>query len=130
METAKPEGRRPAWDSPWGQAVPAGTSSVRRCQPGARDTFDIHGGSADLTFPHHENEIAQSEGATRHLRPVLDAHNGRTHQRRKMSGLGNFFTVREILQRYLPEVRYFILTSQYRSPLHYADEQLSNARSA
>jgi cysteinyl-tRNA synthetase len=97
------------------------------------DTFDIHGGGADLTFPHHENEIAQSEGATG--KPFVNywMHNGfvRINDEKMSKSLGNFFTVREILARYqAEEVRYFILTSQYRSPLHYDDEHLDNARSA
>jgi cysteinyl-tRNA synthetase len=97
------------------------------------DTFDIHGGGADLTFPHHENEIAQSEGATGHPFVRYWMHNGfvRINDEKMSKSLGNFFTVREILQRYRPEeVRYFILTSQYRSPLNYGDEQLDNARAA
>jgi cysteinyl-tRNA synthetase len=97
------------------------------------DTFDIHGGGADLTFPHHENEIAQSEGATG--KPFVNywLHNGfvRINEEKMAKSLGNFFTVREILERYrAEEVRYFILTSHYRSPLNYDDEHLDNARAA
>jgi cysteinyl-tRNA synthetase len=97
------------------------------------DTFDIHGGGADLTFPHHENEIAQSEGATG--KPFVNywLHNGfvRINEEKMSKSLGNFFTVREILERYrAEEVRYFILTSHYRSPLNYDDEHLDNARAA
>ena len=97
------------------------------------DTFDIHGGGADLTFPHHENEIAQSEGATGHPFVRYWMHNGfvRINDEKMSKSLGNFFTVREILERYrAEEIRYFILTSQYRSPLNYGDEQLDNARAA
>jgi cysteinyl-tRNA synthetase len=97
------------------------------------DTFDIHGGGADLTFPHHENEIAQSEGATGHPFVKYWMHNGfvRINDEKMSKSLGNFFTVREILERYqAEEVRYFILTSQYRSPLNYSDEHLDNARNA
>jgi cysteinyl-tRNA synthetase len=97
------------------------------------DTFDIHGGGADLTFPHHENEIAQSEGATGHPFVKYWMHNGfvRINDEKMSKSLGNFFTVREILERYrAEEVRYFILTSQYRSPLNYDTEHLDNARSA
>ena len=97
------------------------------------DTFDIHGGGADLTFPHHENEIAQSEGATGHPFVRYWMHNGfvRINEEKMSKSLGNFFTVREILARYRPEeVRYFILTSQYRSPLNYDEEHLENARAA
>jgi cysteinyl-tRNA synthetase len=95
--------------------------------------FDIHGGGADLQFPHHENEIAQSEGATGEPFVNLWMHNGfvRVNEEKMSKSLGNFFTVREILQRYRPEeIRYFILTSQYRSPLNYDDENLQNARAA
>ena len=97
------------------------------------DTFDIHGGGADLTFPHHENEIAQSECATGHPFVKYWMHNGfvRINDEKMSKSLGNFFTVREILERYrAEEVRYFILTSQYRSPLNYDDEHLDNARGA
>jgi len=95
--------------------------------------FDIHGGGADLQFPHHENEIAQSEGATGEPFVNVWMHNGfvRVNEEKMSKSLGNFFTVREILARYRPEeVRYFILTSQYRSPLNYDDEHLDNARAA
>jgi cysteinyl-tRNA synthetase len=95
--------------------------------------FDIHGGGADLQFPHHENEIAQSEGATGEPFVNVWMHNGfvRVNEEKMSKSLGNFFTVREILARYRPEeVRYFILTSQYRSPLNYDDENLQNARGA
>jgi cysteinyl-tRNA synthetase len=97
------------------------------------DTFDIHGGGADLTFPHHENEIAQSEGATGHPFVNYWMHNGfvRINDEKMSKSLGNFFTVREVLARYPAEVvRYFILTSQYRSPLNYDEDHLDNARAA
>jgi cysteinyl-tRNA synthetase len=95
--------------------------------------FDIHGGGQDLQFPHHENEIAQSEGATCAAFAHLWMHNGfiRVDDEKMSKSLGNFFTVREVLQRYRPEeVRYFILTSHYRSPLNYSEENLDNARNA
>lgn len=124
----------PSWDSPWGDGRPGWhieCSAMSTCCLG--DTFDIHGGGADLTFPHHENEIAQSEGATG--KPFVNywMHNGfvRINEEKMSKSLGNFFTVREILERYrAEEIRYFILTSQYRSPLNYDDEHLDNARSA
>ncbi|NNJ91600.1 MAG: cysteine--tRNA ligase [Gammaproteobacteria bacterium] len=131
-KTAK-EGE-PAWDSPWGNGRPGWhieCSAMSTKQLG--DTFDIHGGGADLTFPHHENEIAQSEGATGHPFVKYWMHNGfvRINDEKMSKSLGNFFTVREILNRYrAEEIRYFILTSQYRSPLHYDDEHLDNARAA
>ena len=87
--------------------------------------FDIHGGGADLKFPHHENEIAQSEGATGEPFVNVWMHNGfvRVNEEKMSKSLGNFFTVREVLDATRPEeVRYFILTSQYRSPLNYDDE--------
>ncbi len=124
----------PAWDSPWGRGRPGWhieCSAMSTCCLG--DTFDIHGGGADLTFPHHENEIAQSEGATGKKFVNYWMHNGfvRINDEKMSKSLGNFFTVREILKRYqAEEVRYFILTSQYRSPLNYDDEHLDNARGA
>ncbi len=131
-KSAKPG--EPAWESPWGPGRPGWhieCSAMSTRALGA--TFDIHGGGADLTFPHHENEIAQSEGATGHPFVRYWMHNGfvRINDEKMSKSLGNFFTVREILVRYRPEeVRYFILTSQYRSPLHYDDEHLDNARAA
>ncbi|MCG6966552.1 MAG: cysteine--tRNA ligase [Chromatiaceae bacterium] len=131
-KAAKPG--EPAWDSPWGAGRPGWHIECSAMSTRALgDTFDIHGGGADLTFPHHENEIAQSEGATGHPFVRYWMHNGfvRINDEKMSKSLGNFFTVREILARYRPEeVRYFILTSQYRSPLNYGDDQLDNARAA
>ncbi len=131
-KAAKPE--EPAWDSPWGRGRPGWHIECSAMSTKALgDTFDIHGGGADLTFPHHENEIAQSEGATGHPFVKYWLHNGfvRINEEKMSKSLGNFFTVREILERYrAEEVRYFILTSQYRSPLNYDDEHLDNARAA
>ena len=131
-KSAKPD--EPSWESPWGQGRPGWHIECSAMSTQALgDTFDIHGGGADLTFPHHENEIAQSEGATGHPFVRYWMHNGfvRINDEKMSKSLGNFFTVREILERYRPEeVRYFILTSQYRSPLNYGDEQLDNARGA
>jgi len=124
----------PAWDSPWGPGRPGWhieCSAMSTCCLG--NHFDIHGGGADLQFPHHENEIAQSEGATGEPFVNVWMHNGfvRVNEEKMSKSLGNFFTVREILARYQPEeVRYFILTSHYRSPLNYDDEHLDNARAA
>ncbi len=131
-KAAKPE--EPAWDSPWGPGRPGWhieCSAMSTVCLG--NHFDIHGGGADLQFPHHENEIAQSEGATGEPFVNLWMHNGfvRVNEEKMSKSLGNFFTVREILERYRPEeVRYFILTSQYRSPLNYDEENLQNARAA
>lgn len=124
----------PAWDSPWGRGRPGWhieCSAMSTCCLG--NHFDIHGGGADLQFPHHENEIAQSEGATGEPFVEFWMHNGfvRVNEEKMSKSLGNFFTLREILTRYRPEeVRYFILTSHYRSPLNYDDEHLNNARAA
>ena len=97
------------------------------------ESFDIHGGGADLQFPHHENEIAQSEGATGQPLASVWMHNGFvTRDNEKMSkSLGNFFTIREILAKYDAEtVRFFILRAHYRSALNYSDAHLDDARSA
>jgi len=131
-KTAKED--EPSWDSPWGNGRPGWHIECSAMSTKVLgDTFDIHGGGADLTFPHHENEIAQSEGATGHPFVKYWMHNGfvRINEEKMSKSLGNFFTIREIFQRYRPEeVRYFILTSQYRSPLNYDDEHLDNARAA
>ena len=131
-KSSKPD--EPYWESPWGNGRPGWhieCSAMSTCCLG--NHFDIHGGGADLQFPHHENEIAQSEGATGEKFVNVWMHNGfvRINEEKMSKSLGNFFTVREILERYrAEEVRYFILTSQYRSPLNYGDEQLDNARAA
>jgi cysteinyl-tRNA synthetase len=93
--------------------------------------FDIHGGGQDLQFPHHENEIAQSEGACGETFVNYWMHNGfvRVDNEKMSKSLGNFFTVREILARYDAEVvRFFILRAHYRSPLNYSDQHLDDAR--
>ncbi|WP_340123837.1 cysteine--tRNA ligase [Methylobacter svalbardensis] len=121
----------PAWDSPWGLGRPGWhieCSAMSTCCLG--NHFDIHGGGMDLQFPHHENEIAQSEGATGEKFVNVWMHNGfvRVDDEKMSKSLGNFFTVREVLKRYHPEIiRFFILSSHYRSPLNYSDEQLNDA---
>ena len=124
----------PAWDSPWGSGRPGWhiecSAMATKC---LGNHFDIHGGGMDLKFPHHENEIAQSEGATGECFANVWMHNGHVMvDEEKMSkSLNNFFTVREVLKTYQPEVvRYFILTSQYRSPLNYTQDNLNNAKAA
>jgi cysteinyl-tRNA synthetase len=122
------------WESPWGQGRPGWhieCSAMGAALLGER--FDIHGGGADLQFPHHENEIAQSEGAFGH--PFVDTwmHNGfvRVDDEKMSKSLGNFFTIREVLKKYDAEVvRFFILRAQYRSPLNYSDAHLDDARNA
>ena len=124
----------PAWPSPWGLGRPGWhieCSAMSTCCLG--NHFDIHGGGMDLQFPHHENEIAQSEGATGEKFVNLWMHNGfvRINEEKMSKSLGNFFTVREVLKQYKPEIiRFFILSSHYRSPLNYSDEQLNDARTA
>jgi cysteinyl-tRNA synthetase len=95
------------------------------------DTFDIHGGGEDLIFPHHENEIAQSEGETGKPLAKTWVHNGfvRVNSEKMSKSLGNFFTIREILEQYHPEVlRLFLLQSHYRSPVDFSDVALAEAR--
>jgi len=129
---AKPD--EPSWDSPWGKGRPGWhieCSAMSTCCLG--NHFDIHGGGMDLQFPHHENEIAQSEGATGEKFVNLWMHNGfvRVDEEKMSKSLGNFFTVREVLKKYRPEIiRFFVLSSQYRSPLNYSDEQLEDAGAA
>jgi len=131
-KAAKPA--EPSWPSAWGDGRPGWhieCSAMSTQCLGAH--FDIHGGGMDLQFPHHENEIAQSEAATGDRFVNYWVHNGFVQvDKEKMSkSLGNFFTVREILLRYQPEeIRYFILSSHYRSPLNYSDENLDKARGA
>ena len=121
----------PAWQSPWGLGRPGWhieCSAMSTCCLG--NHFDIHGGGMDLQFPHHENEIAQSEGATEEKFVNFWMHNGfvRINEEKMSKSLGNFFTVREVLKQYKPEIiRFFILTSHYRSPLNYSEEQLNDA---
>ena len=122
----------PAWDSPWGQGRPGWhiECSVMSSSLLGKH-FDIHGGGQDLQFPHHENEIAQSEGAHQCTFVNTWMHNGfvRVDNEKMSKSLGNFFTVREILARYDAEVvRFFIIRAQYRSPLNYSDQHLDDAK--
>jgi len=124
----------PSWSSPWGEGRPGWhieCSAMSTHQLG--DHFDIHGGGMDLKFPHHENEIAQSEAATGQPFVNYWMHNGfvRVDEEKMSKSLGNFFTVREILKSYrAEEVRYFIIASHYRSPLNYSQENLDNSKAA
>ena len=131
-KAAKPG--EPAWPSTWGPGRPGWHIECSAMSTSCLGNhFDIHGGGMDLMFPHHENEIAQSEGATGEPFVNLWMHNGfvRVDDEKMSKSLGNFFTVREILARYPAEaIRYFMLTSQYRSPLNYTDKQLDMARAA
>ncbi|GBE10536.1 cysteine--tRNA ligase [bacterium BMS3Bbin12] len=131
-KAAKPG--EPSWESPWGPGRPGWhieCSAMSTAHLGPH--FDIHGGGQDLRFPHHENEIAQSEAATG--RPFVNywMHAGfvRVNEEKMSKSLGNFFTIREVLERFPAEVvRLFLLTSHYRSPLNYGEEQLEAARLA
>ena len=131
-KTAKPG--EPGWDSPWGTGRPGWhiecSAMSTRC---LGEHFDIHGGGMDLKFPHHENEIAQSEAASGQRYVNVWMHNGfvQINEEKMSKSLGNFFTVREVLQRYQPEVvRLFILSSHYRGPLNYSDENLEHAKAS
>jgi len=122
------------WDSPWGRGRPGWHIE---CSAMGSDIlgrhFDIHGGGQDLQFPHHENEIAQSEGAHQCAFVNYWLHNGfvRVDDEKMSKSLGNFFTIREVLKQYDAEVvRFFILRAHYRSPLNYSDAHLDDARGA
>ncbi len=129
---SKPD--EPKWPSPWGEGRPGW--HIECSAMGAAllgEHFDIHGGGQDLQFPHHENEIAQSEGATGHKFVNYWIHNGfvRIDEEKMSKSLGNFFTVRDILARYDAEVvRFFIVRAHYRSPLNYSDAHLDDAKGA
>ena len=119
----------PSWDSPWGPGRPGWhieCSAMSNKYLG--DTFDFHGGGSDLIFPHHENEIAQSEAYTG-KKPMVKywLHNGFiTINSEKMSkSLNNFFLVKDVLEHYSPDaLRYFLISNHYRSPLDFSDERL------
>jgi len=122
----------PWWESPWGRGRPGWHLECSvMSQRYLGETFDIHGGGEDLIFPHHENEIAQSEGATGKTLARYWVHNGfvRVNSEKMSKSLGNFFTIRDILQRYHPEVvRFFLLQSHYRSFVDFSDAALDEAR--
>ncbi|MDQ7955216.1 MAG: cysteine--tRNA ligase [Pseudomonadota bacterium] len=122
------------WESPFGTGRPGWhiECSAMSCAT-LGETFDIHGGGADLQFPHHENEIAQSEGA--HGKPLARfwVHNGfvRVDNEKMSKSLGNFFTIREVLQKYDAEsLRFFLVRTHYRSALNYSDAHLDDARNS
>ena len=124
----------PSWDSPWGKGRPGWhieCSVMSECHLG--NHFDIHGGGQDLQFPHHENEIAQSEAAHDCTFVNYWMHNGfvRVDDEKMSKSLGNFFTIRDVLKKYDAEVvRFFILRAHYRSPLNYSDKHLDDAKQA
>lgn len=120
-----------SWESPWGDGRPGWhieCSAMSTCCLG--DTFDIHGGGPDLKFPHHENEIAQSEGATgkKYVNYWMHAGAVRVNKEKMSKSLGNFFTIREVLEKYPAEViRYFLVSSHYRSQVDYSEDNLVEA---
>ncbi|GAB4399178.1 MAG: cysteine--tRNA ligase [Rhodoferax sp.] len=134
-KTAKPtEPADAQWDSPYGKGRPGWhIECSAMCQALLGETIDIHAGGMDLQFPHHENEIAQSEGATGRPLARYWLHNGfvtRDHEKMSKS-LGNFFTIREILARYDAQtLRFFMVRTHYRSALNYSDAHLEDARAA
>lgn len=121
------------WDSPWGTGRPGWHIE---CSAMSKDccgtTFDIHGGGPDLPFPHHENEIAQSEAANgcKYVNYWMHAGAVRVDGEKMSKSLGNFFTIRDVLENYHPEVvRFLLISSHYRSPINYAEDNLIEARS-
>jgi cysteinyl-tRNA synthetase len=122
------------WNSKWGKGRPGWhIECSAMCSALLGEHFDIHGGGADLQFPHHENEIAQSEGAFGHQMVNYWVHNGfvRVDNEKMSKSLGNFFTIRDVLKKYDAEVvRFFILRAHYRSPLNYSDAHLDDAKGA
>lgn len=129
---AKPE--EPSWASPWGEGRPGWhieCSAMAMHELG--EHFDIHGGGLDLQFPHHENEIAQSEAATDKCFANYWLHVGmlQVNNEKMAKSVGNFFTIEDVLKKHHPEVvRYFLLSSHYRSALNYSEENLHNAKKA
>ena len=121
----------PFWESPWGKGRPGWhIECTAMSSKYLGESFDIHGGGADLIFPHHENELAQSEAYSDKPFVKYWMHNGFiTVDKEKMSkSLGNFFTIKEIIDKYEPEVvRYFLLSAHYRSPIEFSDVQLNEA---
>lgn len=124
----------PSWPSPWGEGRPGWhieCSAMAMSELG--EQFDIHGGGLDLQFPHHENEIAQSEAATEKPFANYWLHVGmlQVNNEKMSKSLGNFFTIADVLAKHHPEVvRYFLLSSHYRSSLNYSEENLANAKKA
>lgn len=122
----------PAWQSPWGNGRPGWhiecSAMSKHC---CGETFDIHGGGPDLPFPHHENEIAQSEAANscKYVNYWMHAGAVRVDGEKMSKSLNNFFTIRDVLGKYHPEVvRFLLVSSHYRSPINYAEDNLVEAR--
>ncbi|XP_043813404.1 cysteine--tRNA ligase 2, cytoplasmic isoform X2 [Manihot esculenta] len=131
-KAAKPD--EPSWKSPWGDGRPGWHIECSAMSAHyLTSKFDIHGGGSDLAFPHHENEIAQSAAARQESHVSYWMHNGHvTNNNEKMSkSLGNFFTIRQVTERYHPlALRYFLMSAHYRSPLNYTVLQLESASDA
>lgn len=129
---AKPN--EPSWESPWGAGRPGWHIECSAMSMAALgEHFDIHGGGLDLVFPHHQNEIAQSEGATAKKFVNTWIHVGfvQTNRQKMSKSLGNFFTLRDVLKQYPAEViRYFLVSSHHRSPINYSQENLQTAHAA
>lgn len=129
---AKPN--EPSWESPWGAGRPGWHIECSAMSMAALgEHFDIHGGGLDLVFPHHQNEIAQSEGATTKKFVNTWIHVGfvQTNRQKMSKSLGNFFTLRDVLKQYPAEViRYFLVSSHHRSPINYSQENLQTAHAA
>src|SRR5690606_20392489 len=130
-KSAKPH-EEAVWNSPWGRGRPGWHIECSAMSKGCLgETFDIHGGGPDLPFPHHENEIAQSEAANgcKYVNYWMHAGPLRMDGEKMSKSLGNFFTIREVLKKYHPEVvRYLLINSHYRSPINYSEESLIEAR--
>ena len=131
-KSSKPD--EPSWKSPWGEGRPGWhiECSAMSCKH-LGESFDIHGGGKDLVFPHHENEVAQSEAASGKPFAKYWLHNGfvNVNQEKMSKSLGNFFTIRDLLDNYHPEIlRFFLLTTHYRSPIDYSDQSLKDAETA
>ena len=132
-KSAKPG--EPFWESPWGQGRPGWhIECSAMSQKYLGEEFDFHGGGSDLIFPHHENEIAQSEGCSEHHPAVRYwVHNGfiTINQEKMSKSLNNFFLVKDILEQYSADaLRFFLLSTHYRSPLDFSDERLDEATKA
>ena len=127
----KSKPNEPSWPSPWGEGRPGWhIECSAMSQKYLGETFDIHGGGKDLIFPHHENEIAQSEGATGKPLARYWIHNGFVNidQEKMSKSLGNFLTIRELLEEVHPEVlRFFVISSHYRSPIDFSRENVAAA---
>ena len=130
----KAKNGEPYWESAWGRGRPGWHIECSVMSSALLGNhFDIHGGGQDLQFPHHENEIAQSEGANQSKFVNYWMHNGfvRVDNEKMSKSLGNFFTVREVRAKYDPEViRFFIIRAHYRSPINYSDQHLDDAKKA